>query len=174
MRFRRRRFCAARLPGLPLRTSCSLTRLSLRTRGAVWLTRRAHKVVRLTRLAWLSAALRSARLSRLPRLSATLRAVLLPKLTRLSAALRAVLLPKLTRLPAALGSVRLPAALRRGTRRHARAMRPDNARRIEGRRSRCCCNRGMTAVGSSTQRRISESLLGVLVLQAGRRYTPFG
>jgi hypothetical protein len=64
MRFRRRgRWFRASLRRL------SLPRLSLYVSCPVRLARRAHEVVRLTGLAWLSAALRSARLSGLARLS---------------------------------------------------------------------------------------------------------
>ena len=73
----------SRLSGLALtRLALWLTGLTLRTRGAGRLPRRAHKVVALSGL------------SRLPRRA--LRTVLLAKLTRLSASLRAVLLAKLT------------------------------------------------------------------------------
>jgi hypothetical protein len=153
MRFRRRlrRFCA---------------RLSLDVSRAVRLARRAHEVIRLTRLAGLARRMRSgaARLTGLSGLSPALRSVLSRKLARLSRrVLRAVLLPKLSRLSTVLC----------GARRHARAVRAHHARRIECRGSRGCRNRRMAAVGSGVQRGISESLLHVLVLQAGRRYMPF-
>src|SRR5258707_3100001 len=76
-------------------------------------------------------------------------------LTWLTASLRAVLLPNLTGLSS------------------ARTVSPHHTRRME-----CCgswgrCNRWMTTVGSGVQRRISESLLRMLVLHTGRWNVPF-
>ena len=165
---RRARLAPARLTLRLSRLTLRLTRLSLRTRDAGRLPGRAHEAVGLSGLP---------RLPGLPR--RTLRAVLLAKLTRLSASLRAVLLAELARLSASLRTVllaklaRLPASLRSSARRHVRAVSPYDARRIECRRSWGRCNRRMTAVGSGVQRRISESLLRVLVLHAGRWHVPF-